>query len=250
MTPSDLLPFAREIQERLCIMQSSEAPSGVWPEGCYGSAGSWVVFVGPSPGGRSRNATLRGRIAGAGTPLWNTDYCDPVCRWSNGFRISMRPMLECATGLTFEDGAAKLYAFVNFHWQSNPEARNVPDEETRKGADEVVRVLSLIKPRLIVPMENRSHELLHKTLTDTDIGYHTRKPLQQDVAIQINAKGWFHRRMCAYSIDGSGPLAGSIVVKAPQHPARIYNRDYASRCGIAIRLCAEQLFKRADRISI
>ena len=248
MTSSDQLPFAREIQQRLCLMQGRQAPSIVWPEGCYGSAGSWIVFVGPSPGGGSRNATPRDRVTDAETPLWNTDFLEPVSRWSNGFRASMQPLLECATGLPLLDGAAKLYAFVNFHWQQNPDAQNVREEGMRAGADDVVNVLSSIHPRLIVPMEMRTHNLLHEALTQC--GYRTREPLEQDVAIQISAKGRFHRRMCTYSVDGSGPLSGSLVVKAPQHPARMFNRDYAFRCGAAIRSCAEQLFNRVDCISI
>ena len=231
--------FAGEISSRLARMRNETYRGETWPEGCYGSAAAWVVFVGPSPGGGSKSSPDRGRVASGGTPLWDSDFLGPIERWSNGFRASMKPLVETIVGLPFEKGSAKVYAFVNFHWQQNPDASLVPMQGMTSGAHDAIAVLSAIQPRLIVPMEKRSDRLLRESLLG--VGYSTEGPRQCTAHVDINGRGRAHRQMAGYVVSGGGLLANCIVVRSPQHPARIFDSKYAFRCGRAIRSFASQL---------
>ncbi|PYK81635.1 MAG: hypothetical protein DME41_11620, partial [Verrucomicrobia bacterium] len=52
-----------------------------------------------------------------------------------------------------------------------------------------------------------------------------------------------HSSLSGYRIDGVGPLGGSVVVRLPQHPARIFRADYARACGRAVRGLFERLHR-------
>jgi hypothetical protein len=220
-------------------MRNEAHPRPVWPEGCYGSAAGWLVFVGPSPGGGSKIAPARERVVSGGRPLWNLDFTDPMMNWSNGFRASIRPFVETMVGMSREKGAWKVFTVVNFHWQQNPDAAFVPEDGMRTGAAAVLAVLAGIRPRVVVTMERRADQMLRQTLCEAK--YNLVEPVECSALVAINDKGRAHRRMSGYRVDGEGALAGCIIVRSPQHPARIYNSQYASRCARAIRSFVSQV---------
>ncbi len=86
--------FHNEQESLLLRMATQQRPNELWPQGCYGSQLAWLTFVGPSPGGRDRNASELPRQSQAEMPVWNEDYTAPLTIWSRGFRISISILLE------------------------------------------------------------------------------------------------------------------------------------------------------------
>jgi hypothetical protein len=194
------------------------------------------MFVGPSPGGGRRDSPTapRGNTADV---FWNQDCLDPIQNWSNGFKTSMRHLVETITGKSVADGAARVYGVVNFDWIQNPDASCVPQERINQGEGDVIAILEQTRPRVIVPMERRAFDQLQRALVQRK--YALRFPELTKVSIKANTKA-NHKDLMTYTVS-DGKLAGSIVIKSPQHPARIFNEEYAKRCARAIRSALEQL---------
>ena len=242
-----MISLSEESDKRLERMRTEGNPKYVWPEGCYGSAVGWLVFVGPSPGGGKRATPSRARVMDSGVPLWDTPFLGPFSEWSAGFRASLKPLVETIVGLPLADGGSKLYTFVNFHWQQNPDATSVPPDGMQSGAAAVLSVLVQIRPRVIVAMEKQSYDLLVRTLKDA--GYAISSP-DVSALIDINDKGRAHRFMQGCRIHGEGPLSQVLVIRSPQHPARMYNRPYADRCARAIRSFTDQLLAGKSKVVV
>jgi len=105
----------------------------------------------------------------------------------------------------------------------------------RQGVDVVIQHLNTVKPRVILTMEHRTHNLLTEILLHQ---YEIRRPIFGDIRLlSMNTrKGTrYHRQVDAYTIVGKGLLNGCFVIRCPQHPARIFNKDYASRVARALR---------------
>ena len=134
---------------------------------------------------------------------------------------------------TTEREASLLYAVYNFDSVQNSQATNVPSESMSRGAAGVVELLENFPPRLIVPMERRSFDLLRNTLL-------TRYKLSPDfefpitIPINDNPKR-LHRNLFGYKIADGGSLCGTVVIKFPQHPARIFRPSYAEVCALVVR---------------
>ena len=105
------------------------------------------------------------------------------------------------------------------------------------GVPDVLRVLSQAIPKVVITLEERSHRLLETALSQS---YELLRTPIKEVFIRIGTGGQrAHRSIRTFQLAGIGPLSGSIVVKSPQHPARIYNRDYGIRCARAVRSVVE-----------
>jgi hypothetical protein len=237
-----------EIESRLLRMRREGRPSQTWPEGCYGSMISWLLFVGPSPGGRPKDGMVGPRNQDGGEALWNTDYLEPFEQWSPGFRASFETLVETIVGLPIAQGAGRLYGVANFDWVPNPDGADVPVERMTTGVPDVLRVLDQTIPKVIVTLEGRSHNLLEAALSER---YELLRTPVGRVFIRIGeGEERAHRTISAFQLGGIGPLSGAIVVKSPQHPARIFNRDYASRCARAVRSVVEQIAGGATELLV
>jgi len=157
-------------------------------------------------------------------------------------------LVETIVGLPIEQGAGRLYGFANFDWVPNPAGAEVPAERMTAGVPDVLRVLDQAIPKVVVTLEERSHRLLETALS---VGYELRRPSIGEVFIRIGeGEQRAHRSIRAFQLAGIGPLSGSIVVKSPQHPARIFNPDYASRCARAVRSVVEQIAGGATELLV
>lgn len=231
MVESDILDqFSTEQDRLLQQMRENAPPHTKWPDGCYGSFLAWLTFVGPSPGGGHINAPEVPRDLEAETPFWDTDYTDPCELWSKGFRVSTQIIVETILGRDRSKGALKIYNYTNFDWIQNPNAVNVPKERMHRGVNIVLSHLREVGPRVVVSMGAKAHKILTDILEKE---YKLRKP--QFSSVRILCPRGYHRVMDAYEIINNGPLKGTIIVRSPQHPARIFSADYAYRCARAIR---------------
>jgi hypothetical protein len=221
--------FRAEQQQRLEEMRRGPEPSDEWPRGCRGSRRPWLVFIGPSPGGKHR-------LDEAASPLWNKPFTDPF-HW---FRQSMRPLLSTLMPEASEAEVTLLYAVYNLDSVQEPHANRVPIERMREGCPAVISLLEKSPPRLIVPMEKECFKVLQEGLHGYRFDTNNEFPLPVPIPIYNNPKR-LHREICGFRIEGAGPLRGSVVIRLPQHPAKILRADYAAACGKAVRNLFEQL---------
>ena len=238
--------FKADIADRLRKMRDEAQPRKTWPEGCYGSALSWLLFVGPSPGGspaESHDSSRRKRTGGL--YLWDKVFDAPYARrpdaWGGKYRENMPPLVETIIGLPLERGSAKLYGFANFDWIPSSQEEFVSRQRVRQGKVDVVKVMKLTRPRIIVPTTTKAYSLLRQTLHEE--GYTFFEPLEQSVRIRIDPRGSaFHTHMDALKLKGRGVLSGSVVIRLPQHPARMLYRQHGHRCAQAMRKALVQVF--------
>jgi hypothetical protein len=224
--------FRAEQQQRLEEMRRGPEPSDEWPRGCRGSRRPWLVFIGPSPGGKNK-------LDEAAEPLWNKSFTAPF-HWAGGFKQSMRPLLSTLMPEASDTEATFLYAVYNLDSIEEPHANRVPIERMREGCPAVVSLLEKSPPRLIVPMEKECFKVLQEGLQGYSFETNNQLPLPVPIQIYKNAKR-LHRKICGFRIEGAGPLRSSVVIKLPQHPAKILRADYAAACGKAVRNLFEQV---------
>lgn len=235
--------FRAEQRLRLDEMRNFPEPTERWPRGCRGSRRAWLVFIGPSPGGR-------GAIDEEASPRWNTPFTDPFERsetrkpWGGGFPRSMPALLLTLMPEASERERPFLYAVYNFDSVQNSQASGVLSTRMKQGAPAVLSLLEHFPPRLIVPMETRCFEQLKDTLRQRGYDFETHHEFPTLLSIYDNPKR-FHRKISGFRIRGAGPLNESVVVKLPQHPAKMMRADYAAKCGEAVRELFERLIKAA-----
>ncbi len=243
-----------EVTGRLQRMRDEAAPRKTWPEGCYGSAVSWLLFVGPSPGGKpGPRHDPRRRNRTGGRCHWNVDFDEPYAdrpdAWGGKYRENIPALVETIIGLPLHRGSAKLYGFANFDWVPSSQECRVPRTRLQLGERDVLRVLKSARPRVIAPTTNHAHvRLLHCLRRE---GYTFRAPAEQSVRIRIDPRGdSFHSELEIVQIRGRGVLSGSIVVRLPQHPARMLYRQHGHRCARAIRRAVVQVYGESHRLAI
>ncbi len=165
-------------------------------------------------------------------PYWNIPFTEPF-RWDGGFKTSMRPLLRTLLPVASEAEALLLYAVFNFDAVQDPNAAHVPEDRMRAGAGGLLRLLEQTAPRLIVAMERRSYALLKATITENH--YAIGSPDEFPIALSIYGNPRrFHRRIYGFRIGKGGPLEGTVVVRLPQHPARMFTDSYAAACGASV----------------
>lgn len=227
------------INQRLEGMKHSDDPSGLlWPENCEGSRRALVIFVGPSPGGKKKGKRRKIKLS-KNDPLWDKPYEDPL-EWSRGFRVSFKPIVEKIFERPYAE-AAKLIARFNMDWLQNPESKDVSYRYMWEGCSHILPVIYECMPDLIVPMDEKTFGVMQMALYND--GYEIFPARVGEISIEIldkKEKSRQHRKIMGYKAEKEG--SSFLVIKSPQHPARIYDDDYASRVGQAIRLAAVQMW--------
>lgn len=225
-----------KITQRLNEMATKVDPSNKkWPENCAGSRKALVIFLGPSPGGKKEESRREIKTDFI-TPLYGEPYLDPL-RWSRGFKVSFEKIVETLFGRPYGE-ASKLIARINLDWLQNPESHDVPYLFMWMGSKYIFPVILECDPELIIPMDEKSFNILQIALYEN--GFRIIAPKIGKISIKIfekNGKTGYHQDLMAYkAIKGRQSI---IVIKSLQHPARIYNPDYAKRIGEAIRIAAK-----------
>lgn len=243
-----------EVTDRLRRMRTNAPTRKTWPEGCYGSALSWLLFVGPSPGGKpSGNQGIQQRKRAGGQCYWDTAFDLPYSRhpdaWGGKYRENMPVLVETIIGLSLEQGSAKLFGFANFDWVPSPQEGLVSRKRLQQGQADVIKVLKLARPRIIAPTTAAAHARLLHCLKAA--GYTFLSPSEQSVRIRIDPRGdSFHTQMDALKLKGRGILAGAVVIRLPQHPARMLYRQHGLRCARAMRKALVQVYAETTRLVI
>ena len=219
------------------MIEQTEPSSQLWPENCAGSRKALAIFVGPSPGGKKEYKRREIKL-NCIRPLWNEPYNDPLS-WSAGFKKSFQPIVESIIGKPYED-AAKLIARVNMDWLGNPESQDVSYRYMWEGCSYILPVIYECDPELIIPMDEKSFGVLQMALYND--GYEIIPEHVDDIKIKISdkhGKARFHNGVMAFQAKKEDNAF--LVIKSLQHPARIYDSEYARRIGQAIRSVAEQI---------
>jgi hypothetical protein len=228
------------IAQRIIEMAAIPDPSITkWAENCEGSRKALVIFLGPSPGGK-KDEIRREIKKEFTTPLWGKSYMDPL-EWSIGFRVSFRKIVEVLFNKPYEE-ASKLIARFNFDWLNNPKSFDVHYHFMWEGSKFVIPAIMECNPDLLIPMDAKTFGVLQIALSE--FGYAIILPRIGEINILIfkkNGKAKYHHDFMAFkAIKDSNTI---IVIKSWQHPARIFNSDYAERIGKSIRSAAEQMEK-------
>jgi len=223
-----------DIDARLREMRDQPDPRLLWDENCGGSARAIVVFVGPSPGGkkaperRPLNRTFR-------PALWNESFTKPL--ESTGFRTSFSPLVEAIFSTPDDyDTASKLIVKANLDWICDPDAGHVPERFMHEGARSVLQMLEDCAPDLVLPMEKIAFRVLKDVMQDA--GFTLAECPVKQFYVRLNAVAAARTIFCFRATSKGRSL---VVIKLPQHPARMYQPDLATRCGKAVRAAAQQI---------
>jgi len=228
---------SKSVRHRLQRMRQEPDPEIRWDQTCEGSACALVVFVGPSPGGTKQpdRPPLKALCKEA---LWNQVYDAPL-HWSRGFRVSFKPLVEALFHAPYAT-AGKLIGRANMDWVSNPESQDVAVRFMWAGRGSVLRMLQEARPELVIAMDAKTCEVLEIALYDADFTISSVHAKCFTVRISDAKRSRLHRGLQAFKAE-SRDGRQFVVIKALQHPARMFNAEYAKRCGHAIREAANQI---------
>ena len=233
--------FENEIKVRLKKLDQRQDPfDTLWPENCEGSRIALVIFVGPSPGG-SKQGKRHEIKSSTNKPLWNQPYLEPLS-WSRGFQVSFKPIVETIFGQPY-DVAAKLIARFNLDWMPNPESDDVEVSSMREGCSHILPILVECKPKLVIPMDKKTFGILQDGFILD--GYDIDPIVQDEVRVRIRDNddhSSYHRDVTA--VTAKKDDQSFLMINSFQHPARIFDEDYALRIGKAIRLTAVQIWNK------
>lgn len=222
-------------------MKQNKMPQLSFPEGCYGSASAILVFVGTSPGGNSSLPINTKRDPNGGLALWNESFTEPFDDSANGwggkYKYSIPLLIETILGISIKDEGDKLYAFANFDWVKCSKEDNVSKVRMSAGEDIVVGLLTDCKARVIIPLTIRAKEILYSALQRHD---YILKKIPNTNKIPIPG-GKFHYGLDISIIENTGNLYKSIIIRCPQHPNRMLNKDHAKACALAIRSALDSI---------
>ena len=232
--------FKEEILERLREQRELPKPTVEWPDGCYGAINAPLLFVGLSPGGGTVKSEYKPRMRKTENAYWNVDYIEPFVEWSNGFKNSLKPIVESLLDITLEEGGYKLFAFANFDWIQNPVASEVPESRIKEGIDEVKHLINAVSPKIIVALQKRAYKYLVTLLQEQS--YQLEYSESKSAKIRAN-KNSFHWELDASLIKGYGELNGCALLRSPQHHARIFSSEYAARVSQALRMALSSLIE-------
>jgi hypothetical protein len=185
--------------------------------------------------------------------LWNAAFDEPYAdrpgAWGGKYRENIPVLVETIIGLPLGKGSAKLYGFANFDWIPSPQEERVPRNRLAQGEADVLKVLKLARPRIIAPTTTLAHNRLLQCLRRE--GYTFFTPSEESVRIRIDPRGdAFHTHLDALKLKGRGVLSGSVVVRLPQHPARMLYRQHGHRCAQAVRQAVLQVYAERERLVI
>jgi hypothetical protein len=232
--PTDEI-FTRRLED---MMLQSDPSVSLWPENCAGSRKALVIFVGPSPGGKKEDKRREIKLNQT-KPCWNEPFKEPLT-WSGGFKKSFKPIVETLIGKPYDD-AAKLIARVNMDWMGNPESQDVSYRYMWEGCKYILPVIYECNPQLVIPMDEKSFGVLQMALYND--GYEIIPPRIGKIKVKIsdkNGKTRYHESMMAFSAKKEE--SSFLVIKSLQHPARIFDAEYARRVGQSIREAAKQIW--------
>jgi hypothetical protein len=231
--------FKEAINNRLEEMTlKDDSDELLWPENCAGSRNALVVFIGPSPGGEKEEKRRELKLS-ENKPLWNKPYKDPL-EWSSGFRVSFKPIVETIFGKPYEE-AAKLIARFNLDWMPNPESEDVALSYMREGCSHILPIISECKPSLVIPMDKKTFGIFQDGLILN--GYDVDPVVHDEISIRIwdkDDRASHHKDILA--IKATKDDLAFLVINSFQHPARIFDDQYALRIGNAIKLAADQIW--------
>jgi hypothetical protein len=159
--------------------------------------------------------------------------------WSRGFRVSFQPLVEALFRLPYAT-AGKLIARANLDWLGNPESEDVAEQFMFEGAPSTLRLLEDCSPEVILPMDLKTFHVMKEVLGKA--GYLITDCNVREFLVCIPGKlDRRHRNLQAFL--ATREERDMLVMKLPQHPARMFRADYGTRCGEALRDAAIQLLE-------
>jgi hypothetical protein len=97
-----------------------------------------------------------------------------------------------------------------------------------------------VQPQLVIPMDEKTFNVLQIAMYEAGFTIEAVEITNFEVRMSSASSPRYHRSL--HALRSRSPEANEVVViKAPQHPARIFDSEYARRCGEALREAANQI---------
>lgn len=222
-----------DVGERLRLIETTRRDqSEIWPEGCYGSARAWLLFVGPSPGGDTPDNPSERREVDGGELYWNEVFTKPLS-WKRGFRKCTKPLVEGIMGLPFEK-SGKMYAFANLDWNAQSSDRR----RMEGGLPDVLRVMRLAKSRLAALMREDVKEIVIPFL-EKNVGLELSYE-RHEFPVKLSGKGRPYIDSWKVLSSPDPDLELQFLVLLPQHPSWILTEPDAKEVANGVRSAIER----------
>lgn len=240
--------------ERLNEMQSKPNPNFSWPLGCYGSALSCLLFIGISPGGKPDENREYAERNYYSNPYWNKAFSEPYDKrdpsfWGWKYLFNIPFLISYILGHDLPEGSDKLYGFANFDWVPCGNEKHVPKERIIKGANDVWKVVIGTKPIVLAALTCKAY--FETKIMLEKHGIAILKTPEQKTKIKIGDSGkrnhWYIHTHLIYDPDSGW---NAILVRLPQHPAKMLNLGYAERCSRAVRKAIEGTYNKIEPLII
>ena len=184
----------------------------------FGAANAWLVFLGSSPGGspsggKTQKSDYPSEISFDETSNHLSSFKD-----KKGFWDKIR---EYSKDIFPELPAKDLYKLImtgNLLEDQQGDSNKLVQEELQDGAVETFKVLSLIKPKLVICLQESVRKLIYKIAVENG----NAKIIEEDL-LKIDAA---IKRPIVYKVpvtyfESNDPLWGKwILTKTPMHPSR------------------------------
>lgn len=183
-----------------------------WEE-CKGAANGWLMLIGPSPGSfntqsehLARESRARTRIkgdlsiSGNSKPVWEIIYDERRKARSTNWR-----KLATAASMGQQNHAALLTSLCNLDHRNQALEKDIREEHLRAGRDVVCEAIELTRPRLVLPLTMKVHELMLDRLREK--GWVVREETHGRRRL-----AWFRIPECHWE---------SLFMLTPKHPSRV-----------------------------
>ena len=123
----------------------------------------------------------------------------------------------------------------------NPESEDVTLSYMREGCSHILPIISDCKPNLVIPMDTKTFGIFQDALILD--GYDVDPVVHDEIRIKIwekDDRSSYHNDILAFKATKDD--LSYLVIKSFQHPARIFDDQYALRIGQAIKLAADQIW--------
>lgn len=166
--PEERLTAALEVKEMSVIDQIKKIKQYFW----FGSANAWLVFLGTSPGGSSTKgkedkSNYKSEISFNEASNHLLNFNDS--KGKKGFWEKIRGYAKELFPEIPESELYKIMLAGNLMDSMEGDSSKLNVEELQKGAIESFDVLSIVKPKLIICLQQNVYELIYKLVKEKEM---------------------------------------------------------------------------------
>jgi len=186
----------------------------------FGSANAWIVFLGSSPGGsppkgQEDKSFYKSQISFNETSKHLLNFDDS--RKKNGFWEKIRMYTKYLFPNIPESNLYKAIMAGNLIDAQEGDSSKLDKEEIKNGAIESFKVLSIVKPKLVICLQKSVYELIY------DLALKNNDKIQENDVLQINSgiKNNIQYNVPVTYLSSKDYLWRKwVLTRTPMHPSR------------------------------